>query len=300
LKALLKTALCAAYKYSGTLRCHEALVNLRGNSRAVIVLLHRVTDDIPEDGLTVGVARFRRLCAMLRRRFHVVPLGEVFRLARAGAALPRRRVAITFDDCYGDNLAAARILAEHGLPATFFLPTAYVGTDQVFSWDRHLPPLPNLTWDEVGQIVRLGFEVGSHTLTHPNLAALPAAEARHEIVESKRVLEERTGRPVRWFAYPFGGREHFRDELLPLVAEAGYEGCLSGDHGHVGRGMSGLMLPREPLPSSALRDLLHLELFLTGCLDGFYRLRRQLSAYGNGAGPHAGNSGRIAGKPAGC
>ena len=44
-------------------------------------------------------------------------------------------MAITFDDCYRDNLFAARVLAEHGLPATFFIPTKYVGTDQVFPWD---------------------------------------------------------------------------------------------------------------------------------------------------------------------
>ena len=49
--------------------------------------------------------------------------------------LPRRAVAVTFDDCYRDYLAAARVLAEHGLPACFFIPTGYVGTVSLTSSD---------------------------------------------------------------------------------------------------------------------------------------------------------------------
>ena len=93
---------------------------------------------------------------MLRRRFRVVPLAEVFDTLRSGRDMPPRTVAVTFDDCYRDNLFAARVLAEHGLPAAFFVPTGFVGTDRVFPWDRGLPSMPNLTWDEVREMVRHG------------------------------------------------------------------------------------------------------------------------------------------------
>jgi peptidoglycan/xylan/chitin deacetylase (PgdA/CDA1 family) len=273
MKTLAKAALCAAYKLSGAARLQEGRARRAGRSFAVILLFHRVTDAIPEDGLTVSTTRFRRICRMLRRGFHVVPLAEVFRLARSGAPLPPRAAAVTFDDCYHDNLAAAHVLAEHGLPATFFVPAAWVGTRQTFPWDRHLVPLANLSWEDVRAMARLGFEIGSHTLTHPNLAALALEEARREMVESKRLIEEQVGRPVRWLAYPFGEREHFRDELLPVVAEAGYAGCLSGHGGFIQPGMDGLLLPREPV--SYFRSLLNLELHLRGCLDWFYDLKRR-------------------------
>jgi hypothetical protein len=245
-----------------------------GRRFMTILLFHRVTDDIPEDGLTVGRARFRSICRMLRDRFRVVPLGEVFRTLRDGLPVAPRTVAITFDDCYRNNLDAARVLAEHGLPAAFFLPTAYVGTDHVFAWDRSLPRLPNLTWDDVREMAALGFEIGSHTATHPNLGSLPLAQARREFTESREALERQLGRPVRWFAYPFGGLNNFRPELLAVLSEAGYEGGLSGYGGFVYPGMDPRMLPREAVPY--FQSQLNLELHLTGCLNWMYALKRRL------------------------
>jgi peptidoglycan/xylan/chitin deacetylase (PgdA/CDA1 family) len=270
MRSLFRVALCAASKYGGALRLSEFRAGWR---HAVILLFHRVTDEIPEDGLTVGTARFTRICRLLQRTFRVVSLAEIFRLARSGADLPPRIAAVTFDDCYHNNLTAARLLVEHGLPATFFVPASFVNTTHAFPWDSHLKPLANLGWHDVRALADMGFEIGSHTLTHPNLAALSLKEAREEIADSRKVIENRLGRQVRWFAYPFGGVEHFRDDLVPLVAEAGYEGCLSAHGGFVRRGTAGLMLPREPVPMPVFRSLLHLEVHLRGGLDWIYRLR---------------------------
>jgi len=252
----------------------ERLTRAVGRNGMAVLLFHRVTDDIPQDGLTVGTAWFHRLCALLRAKFHVVPLGEVVRLLRTGERPPLRTVAITFDDCYRDNLAAARVLAEHGLPACFFVPSQFVGTDHVFEWDRGLKPLPNLSWDELRAIARLGHEVGSHTASHADLGRIGPDEARVELVESKQALEKQLQQPVRFFAYPFGGRDNFRPEYLPLVYAAGYEGCFSGFGGFILPSMAGQVLPREPMPY--FRSLLNLELHLTGCLNWFYRLKRRL------------------------
>ena len=40
-----------------------------------VLIFHRVTDDIPPDGLTVGTARFRAICRLLQHRFRVAPVG---------------------------------------------------------------------------------------------------------------------------------------------------------------------------------------------------------------------------------
>ena len=108
MKSFLKTSCYALWKYSGAMRVQEALARHRRGPFMAVLLFHRVTDAIPEDGLTVGTARFRRICRLLRRSFNVVPLADIFRLARSGEPIRRRTVAVTFDDCYRDNLPAAR------------------------------------------------------------------------------------------------------------------------------------------------------------------------------------------------
>jgi peptidoglycan/xylan/chitin deacetylase (PgdA/CDA1 family) len=281
----LKTALCALYKYSGLARAQEALARRARRSCQAVLLFHRVTDAVPEDDLTVSVARFQRLCRLLRERFHVVPLAEVFRLARAGGPLPPRTVAVTFDDCYRDNLFAARLLARYGLPATFFIPTAFVGTNRVFPWDKGLPPLANLTWDDLREMVRLGFEIGSHTVTHADLGTLTAEQVRWELVASRAVLEEQLDQPVRWLAYPFGGVDNFRPEWLPLAAAAGYEGCLSGHGGLLDAGTDPSLLPRVPVP--AFNGSPTLELYLRGCLRWFHALKARLGLLVPYLGPGA-------------
>lgn len=274
MKRFLKAALFRCYRYSGLPAIQQTIHRLGGHSFLAVLLFHRVTDEVPEDGLTVGCAHFRALCRMLACRFRVVPLAEIFRLARAGGPLPARTVAITFDDCYRDNLAAARALAEHGLPATFFVPTAHVGTDHVFPWDRGLRRMPNLSWEDVRQMHNLGFEIGSHTATHADLGAVTEEQAWRELVDSRATLEERLGNQVRWLAYPFGGVRNFRRDWLPLMRQAGYEGCLSAHGGFIYPGMDTDILPRQS--ATGFSSALGLELFLTGSLDWYYAIKRRL------------------------
>jgi peptidoglycan/xylan/chitin deacetylase (PgdA/CDA1 family) len=96
---------------------------------ALVLLYHRVAHlERDPHGLAVRPDRFAQHCEILRRRT-VVPLGEMHRSGR--------EVAITFDDGYADNAGVARgILAEAGLPATFFITTGRVGGGGEAWWDR--------------------------------------------------------------------------------------------------------------------------------------------------------------------
>lgn len=275
IKTTTKAALCLGYKYSGVLAIHEMLNFTLGQTGMTILVFHRVTDAIAEDGLTVSTARFRRMCRMLRKQFRVVRLGEIFDIVRTRKPFPPRTVAITFDDSYRDNLPAACVLAEYGLPATFFIPTGFVGTDLIYPWDAELGVrLPHLSWADIHDMVRLGMEIGSHTVSHPNMGVISPEEARTELSESKRILEDKLEQPVRWFAYPFGGREHFRPEFLQLVREAGYEGCVSAIEGQIFPRVEQPILPRVAAPN--FHSLLNLELHLLGCLHWVYAAKKKM------------------------
>ncbi|MFQ3649748.1 MAG: polysaccharide deacetylase family protein, partial [Gemmataceae bacterium] len=151
------------------------------------------------------------------------------------------------------------------------VPTGFIGTRRRFEWDRHLPELPNLNWQQVGEMVALGHEIGSHSVNHVNMGEVSAETAWHELTMSRQTIEDRLGRPCRYFAYPFGGRNHFRSEFLPMIEQAGYEGCLSAFGGFVRPGCDDRLLPREAVPY--FKSLSHLELHLSGCLNWWYAFR---------------------------
>lgn len=272
-KALCKTAALGAYKHLGLMRAHEALRGLVAEPYTTVFLFHRVTDQIPPDGLTVSTGWFADFCKLMKSSYHVVPLSDVVESLDADRPAPRRTVAITFDDSYADNFDAARVLHEYGLPATFFIPTQFVGTNDRFPWDLHLPELPNLTWDQVRQMAAWGHDIGSHSVSHPDFGQISEAQALKELVDSRLRLEKEIGRPVRYFAYPFGGRRNARPEQASLIEQAGYRACFSALRGYVERGMSGQILPREAVPY--FRNLTHLEIHINRCLDWLYAIKRR-------------------------
>jgi peptidoglycan/xylan/chitin deacetylase (PgdA/CDA1 family) len=85
------------------------------------------------------------------------------------------------------------------------------------------------------------IEVGTHTATHPLLAALPAASQRVEIEGSKSCLEGLLGRPVRSLAYPYGSHSL---ETVAIVKELGLAWACSTNLGVVTRDTDALRLPR--------------------------------------------------------
>jgi peptidoglycan/xylan/chitin deacetylase (PgdA/CDA1 family) len=76
------------------------------------------------------------------------------------------------------------------------------------------------------------------------LAALPVALQRDEVRRSKVDLEEILGRPVSWFAYPFGSRGTYTEESVRLVRQTGFAAACSGLPGSVELRTDRFQLPR--------------------------------------------------------
>ena len=77
----------------------------------------------------------------------------------------------------------------------------------------------NLSWDEVREMTHNGISIGAHSVTHPRLTEVPLQQAKHEIMQSKRNIEERLDRTVVAFAYPHG---RFGHEMGKLLKEGGF------------------------------------------------------------------------------
>lgn len=169
---------------------------------------HAVSDDWPA-GFAVPADHIERQVGSLLERGYV---GATFRDAVAAPPAPRT-LTVTFDDAYRSVFEQARpVLESLGVPATVFVPTALVGTEQPMAWPGtdqwlgtpHEAELTPMSWDELGRLSELGWELGSHTRTHPRLPTLDEAAMRDELEGSRGDLEERIGTTCDTIAYPYG------------------------------------------------------------------------------------------------
>jgi glycosyltransferase involved in cell wall biosynthesis/peptidoglycan/xylan/chitin deacetylase (PgdA/CDA1 family) len=117
---------------------------------------------------------------------------------------------------------------------------AWAGVDpQVRSTHR------SLSVDEIRALASTEIvDIGAHSVTHPVLAALPSAFQRDEVTRSKADLEEILGRPVSWFAYPFGSSGTYTEESVGLVRQAGFAAACSALRGSVELCTDRFQLPR--------------------------------------------------------
>jgi peptidoglycan/xylan/chitin deacetylase (PgdA/CDA1 family) len=169
----------------------------------------------------IPAARLRRQLAWLRlRRRPVISLGEYSRIRSEHRLPPPRSVIFTFDDGYADTAERAHpLLRRHRAPATLFVVTGAVGTANRWDAEGPLAGRRLLDWDGIRALRDDGFEIGSHTVTHPDLTAVPRPEAEREITGSLGTLRSELGDAGFHFSYPYGRRD---PAVTSMVAEAGY------------------------------------------------------------------------------
>jgi peptidoglycan/xylan/chitin deacetylase (PgdA/CDA1 family) len=156
------------------------------------------------------------------RGYLVYTVSEYIELIKEGGKIVRPGVVLTFDDGFANFMTeAVPILREYGYRATVYIPTEFIGRRSDFT---SLVDLLLLSDNEIKHLAEGGFEIGSHSLSHSNLAGLASDQARNEIVRSKEVLEALTGKEVRTFCYPRGD---YNREIVELIKEAGYQSAVS-------------------------------------------------------------------------
>jgi len=90
-----------------------------------------------------------------------------------------------------------------------------------------------MSWDQVRRLREGGMEIGSHTMSHPELATTPAERAYEELEQSKKTIERELGEPIELLAYPAGD---YNQDVVDLVLEAGYEAAFTTAAGPVCEG----------------------------------------------------------------
>lgn len=105
-----------------------------------------------------------------------------------------------------------------------------------------------MSWEEAREMARMGYTLGAHSMHHPALSALDEETARIEMLESRRVLEDRLGQPVTHFAYPYDEVMRRRRQvpafLERIAREAGFQTAGTVVADTVTRWTNPLAMPR--------------------------------------------------------
>ena len=291
-------------------------------TRIAILKYHSIKQDPASFDQTIGHAIihsapcFARQMELVSREYHPVSLDDILAFLQGRTSLPRRPVAVTFDDGFLDNMEiAAPILNRYGLSATFFVTVGFIGSphapwycrlrnafkttrriefrhpngrgcfqlrvpcearagflaaseffarhtgDQQEQFVRQIEeslevsPVSGeglmMQWDHVRALRAAGHSIGSHTVSHPNLAQIAGDQANYELYESRSRLAAELGEPVLHFSYPNPIiQPHWTPATSELVAKTGYQTAVVSDSGPVQMRSDPLSLSRVPVPNS--------------------------------------------------
>lgn len=152
--------------------------------------------------------------------YESVTLTELYQYFYEGGVLPEKAFVLTFDDGYEDNYTYAFPIAEkYGYSGTIFMVTEWIeGTGY-------------LKREQLLAMSRAGWQIESHTVTHPYLNSISREQIKEELLTSQKVLEELLGKPQVALAYPYGVYDSL---IIELSREAGYKMGLTTDKGWAG------------------------------------------------------------------
>jgi len=179
-------------------------------------------------GIRVSIKNFDKQIAYLsKNNYKSYTLSEMIEQKEK---LPPKSVVITFDDGYKDNFTnALAILKKYDFKATIFVITNRFDND----WSLHRKAknanivnyIDKLSDEDIKNLLNSGLiEIGAHTINHKNFSKLTLQEKEYEILESKKILEEKFNITCKTFSYPFGIYEKGDEEI---VKKAGFIGAVT-------------------------------------------------------------------------
>jgi len=206
----------------------------------VILTYHSISEG--DSPLQIAPSLFAEHMEWLHANVRVAPLAEVVSALTGHQPLPERTVVLTFDDGFADFYSsAAPVLRMLKLPATLFVLGGLCGkTSDGGQETAGIMRRPLLDWPQAVELAQQGFEFGAHSMSHPVLPDLPPEKAKREITDSKAELQQRTGQPVDFFAYPFGRWS----PAVRAVVQEHYRGACSTGAGVVQPDADPFALPR--------------------------------------------------------
>lgn len=178
-----------------------------------ILMYHSISDEDPNNNLLVPTAMFEEQMAWLEEHnFTTMNMDEVLESMETGK-VPKRPVAITFDDGYANNYTSAfPSLKKHKLKATFFIITDGVDNGYYMSSDN------------LKEMREAGMSIENHTANHLELNNLSKSDAYESIKKAQDYLRNVIGSDGNYLCYPVG---KYNDETIQIEKELGIKAAVT-------------------------------------------------------------------------
>lgn len=142
--------------------------------------------------------------------FTTLTLDELYDSLENGKPVPEKSVVVTLDDGYRDSYTNAYpILKKYGIKATVFVIAGTIDNNKGY-----------LTSGEIKEMLQNGIDFESHTVHHEQLNKLSYKAQLNTLAESKKIMEEFTGKEIKYLAYPYGD---YNENTIKAAKAAGYK-----------------------------------------------------------------------------
>ncbi|MCL6525101.1 MAG: polysaccharide deacetylase family protein [Thermoflavifilum sp.] len=162
-----------------------------------ILCFHHIRPDQPIQQLSpysVTESAFKADMKILHDSgYHTILPDQLYDYLTKGTPLPPKPVMITFDDNDAEQFTIARpVLQQYGFKAVFFIMTVTIGKPHYMSKTQ------------IKQLADEGNQIGVHTWDHHMVTKYTAADWVKQVDEPRKMLEQIIGKPIPYFAYPYG------------------------------------------------------------------------------------------------
>ncbi len=166
-------------------------------------------------------------------------------------------VAVTFDDAFVNVMEnAIPVLKKHGLSAAVFVPAGNIGRQPCWEMPENYPDRNEtvMSKEQIAELDNYGFEICSHTVSHPLLTEIEKGKLEAELIGSKQTLEEIVGHEVYGLSYPHGA---YNARVCEAARRAGYSCAFT----------------IEPRPVDGATDDMRIGRFAVSATDGLMKFR---------------------------
>jgi peptidoglycan/xylan/chitin deacetylase (PgdA/CDA1 family) len=196
---------------------------------APVMLAYHAVSDRWRSPLAVSQPAFAEQMAYFRRREYAAFTFAAAEDLRRNGTLPPKSLVISFDDAFASLQLVLPLLDRYGWPATVFVVTDFATSGRPLEWHGlgggadSEGEREGLVWDQLRGLVERGWEIGSHTVSHPLLPMLSRCQVMDELARSRAQIAREIGE-CRTLAYPFGVAN---DEVAAIAETAGYHAACT-------------------------------------------------------------------------